>query len=144
MEQERLIGFAANILSWKRRILAKVYNHYHKDAPENAVDVSRPSSFGNPFVWSDKGSLATIKVKDREAAIQCYEKLLNCFNASDVIALIEDSDPMKVNRLLAQAEWIRNKIPRLVNKDLVCWCAPLSCHADVLLRMAQTFLEESK
>jgi len=27
-------------------------------------------------------------------------------------------------------------IRELKNKDLVCWCAPLPCHADVLLELA--------
>lgn len=27
-------------------------------------------------------------------------------------------------------------LPELKGKDLVCWCAPASCHADVLVAMA--------
>jgi hypothetical protein len=27
-------------------------------------------------------------------------------------------------------------LPELRGKDLVCWCAPLPCHADVLLELA--------
>ena len=27
-------------------------------------------------------------------------------------------------------------LPELRGKDLVCWCAPLACHGDVLLRLA--------
>ncbi|MDJ1632705.1 DUF4326 domain-containing protein [Rhizobium rhizogenes] len=34
---------------------------------------------------------------------------------------------------------IKSAVPRLVGKDLVCWCAPLPCHGDVLLRMAEKF-----
>ena len=26
----------------------------------------------------------------------------------------------------------------LAGKNLICWCAPLACHADVLLRVANT------
>ena len=38
-------------------------------------------------------------------------------------------------------EWISKvsfleDITELTGKDLVCWCAPLLCHADVLLEMA--------
>lgn len=38
-------------------------------------------------------------------------------------------------------EWLREKGPiadihELRGKDLVCWCAPLPCHGDVLLRLA--------
>ena len=27
-------------------------------------------------------------------------------------------------------------LPELRGKDLVCWCAPLACHGDLLLRLA--------
>ena len=40
-------------------------------------------------------------------------------------------------------EWIIKKIAtgerditELRGKDLVCWCAPLPCHADILLELA--------
>lgn len=33
--------------------------------------------------------------------------------------------------------WIKDKdVSQLRGKDLVCWCAPLPCHADVLMRVA--------
>ena len=32
-------------------------------------------------------------------------------------------------RLMAQLD-------RLAGRDLICWCAPLPCHGDVLLRLA--------
>ena len=35
-------------------------------------------------------------------------------------------------RAQAEPEWIAP----LKDKDLVCWCAPLRCHADTLLRLA--------
>jgi len=31
-------------------------------------------------------------------------------------------------------------LSELRGKDLVCWCAPLPCHGDVLLRMAEEAL----
>lgn len=37
--------------------------------------------------------------------------------------------------LLSSPE-LRAALPELRGKDLVCWCAPLACHADVLLEMA--------
>lgn len=39
-------------------------------------------------------------------------------------------------------KWIKTQpqlmaaLPELRGKDLVCWCAPCQCHADVLLRLA--------
>jgi Domain of unknown function (DUF4326) len=32
-------------------------------------------------------------------------------------------------------------LPELRGKDLVCWCAPLACHSDVLLRLARPELQ---
>lgn len=29
-----------------------------------------------------------------------------------------------------------DQVSELKGKDLVCWCAPLQCHADILLRLA--------
>ena len=37
-----------------------------------------------------------------------------------------------LKRLSEEPEWL----DPLVGKDLICWCAPLPCHADVLLRLA--------
>jgi len=31
---------------------------------------------------------------------------------------------------------LRNDLHELRGKDLVCWCAPLPCHADILLELA--------
>jgi hypothetical protein len=35
-------------------------------------------------------------------------------------------------RLQAEPEWLKP----LVGRDLVCWCAPEGCHADVLIQLA--------
>ena len=34
-------------------------------------------------------------------------------------------------------------IPELVGKDLVCWCSPAPCHGDILVSLAQEYLNES-
>lgn len=31
---------------------------------------------------------------------------------------------------------LRDALPELKGKDLVCWCAPCACHGDVLLELA--------
>ena len=46
----------------------------------------------------------------------------------EVIALYEAN-------LLADP-FLMSQLDELRGRDLVCWCAPLSCHADVLLRLA--------
>jgi len=47
----------------------------------------------------------------------------------EVIAKFETYALEKLRR---EPDWLKP----LVSKDLVCWCAPLACHADVLLRLA--------
>ncbi len=31
---------------------------------------------------------------------------------------------------------LMTRLPSLAGRNLVCWCAPLGCHGDVLLRLA--------
>ena len=86
--------------------MPKVYNKHHKNAPADAVYVGRPSKWGNPHVL-DSGAVSRLEVVRR------YEELV-------------ESNP-------AMKEAIRAE---LRGRDLVCFCAPLACHADVLLRIA--------
>jgi hypothetical protein len=37
---------------------------------------------------------------------------------------------------LLRGDSLKNDLHELRGKDLVCWCAPLPCHADVLLELA--------
>lgn len=93
--------------------MPSVFNRRHADAPPDAVYVGRPTKWGNPFSHQH-GTLAEFEVKTREEAVANYE------------------------------EWLRRERPDLIynarielkGKDLVCWCAPKACHADILLRIA--------
>ena len=87
----------------------KVWNKRNPNCPKDAVYVGRPSKWGNPFKITGSG----IEVIDRESAIKSYRKWLEC-------------------RLAVEPDFI---VP-LRGKDLVCWCAPKPCHADVLLELA--------
>jgi hypothetical protein len=76
------------------------------------VYVGRPSKFGNPFSHKD-GTLAQFKVATREEAIKKFEEWF-----------------------MTQPELIVAAKKELKNKVLSCWCHPLACHADVLIRIA--------
>lgn len=65
---------------------------------------------GRPTIWGNPFVIG--KDGSREEVIQLFEQHL-----------------LNSPRLMAQ-------LPRLKGKDLICWCAPLPCHADVLLRYA--------
>lgn len=55
-------------------------------------------------------------------------------------ALGRDGDRATVVR--KYREWIQGRpdllrdLPTLRGKDLVCWCAPQACHADILMELA--------
>ena len=74
--------------------------------PAGAVYVGRPSPFGNPFVIGRDGDRATVVAR--------YEQWLHAPE---------------------QAALLQRAISELRGRDLVCWCAPAACHADVLLRL---------
>ena len=65
--------------------------------------VGRPSIYGNPFPIGPDG---------RDACVARYEEWLH--------------QP-------EQAGLRQRAIEELHGRDLVCWCAPHACHADVLL-----------
>lgn len=47
----------------------------------------------------------------------------------------------KYDRWLQTRPELLAALPELRGKDLVCYCAPRGCHADVLLRMANEVIE---
>ncbi len=88
--------------------MAKVLNKRDSGVPAGAIYVGRPSKFGNPYEIGRDGS--------REEVIQKYEAwLLTADNGLSIADLLQ-----------------------LKGKDLVCWCAPLACHAEVLLKYIPT------
>ena len=87
--------------------MPRVLNKRTDVIPPDAVYVGRPSKWGNPFVIDKDGT--------RGEVIQKYlDYLLGTEHTTGLILDIEE----------------------LRGKDLVCWCGPLPCHADVLLELA--------
>lgn len=94
--------------------MPKVYNKRHRDVPSNAVYVGRPTKWGNPYTHLVDGTtLARFQVATRDEAIEKYTLWI-----------------AKMPHLVEEAKRL------LRGKDLVCWCAPKACHADVLLKIA--------
>lgn len=86
----------------------KVYSKRDSVYPQDAIYVGRPSKWGNPFSIGRDGT--------REEVIAKYRQRVEAFD----------------NTL--RKEWLSP----LVGKDLLCWCAPEACHADVLLELANS------
>ena len=86
--------------------MPKVYNST-KPHPADAVRVDRSTIFGNMFVIGIDGS--------REEVIDKYEQWI--------------WQPEQVSLRLLMVHALRGK-------DLLCWCAPKECHADIILGIA--------
>lgn len=89
----------------------RVFNKRHNDAPTGSVYVGRPSRFGNPFKVLHRDSFA-----ERQNCIEDFKKWL-----------LHTPAGRRVDALARK---------ELRGKNLVCWCAPLPCHASVLLEIA--------
>ena len=76
------------------------------------VAIHRPHKFGNPFTHLDGRTHAKFKVATRAEAIAAYARWIQ-------------TQP----ELLAA-------LPELKGKVLGCWCRPLSCHGQILARLA--------
>ena len=86
--------------------MPKVWNKRDPNCPKDAAYVGRPGKWGNPFVISSDTSLH----RSRQDCIEMFRQ----YQLPKLLSLISE----------------------LQGKDLVCWCAPLPCHADVLLEVA--------
>lgn len=91
--------------------MPQVYNRHHGDEPDDAVYVGRPTKWGNPYTHLMHGG--GIVVSTRKVAIKKYKEYL-----------------------LTRPDLKEDAKLELEGKDLVCWCKPGACHADVLLEIA--------
>ncbi|MBY5760212.1 DUF4326 domain-containing protein [Rhizobium leguminosarum] len=46
----------------------------------------------------------------------------------------------KYRRWAPKQPHIMAALPQLIGKDLICWCAPLPCHGDVLMDMVRQYV----
>jgi hypothetical protein len=84
--------------------------HCKKDRYD--VYIGRGSRWGNPYSHKE-GTAASWIVETREDAIRLYEEWLR-----------------------AQPDLVAAAKKELKGKTLGCWCKPLACHGDVLLKIA--------
>ena len=91
--------------------------------PEGAINVARPSKWGNPFKVGEQMSIGPIDfreiriVQSNKMAVEAFRNMLE-----------------RPRRRYPDLEEI---ISELHGKDLACWCGPGEpCHADVLLEIA--------
>lgn len=91
---------------------------------DDGVYVGRPTPLGNP--WKHGESLT------REQAIANYKNWLNVQWTA--------GNPKVINEL--------NRLADMLEKDgeltLACWCAPKSCHAEVIGKAVQNIIKKRK
>lgn len=92
-----------------------MWNSRDPNVPVDAVYVGRPSRWGNPWkigdAYADECGLTSRHT--RESVVDHYRRFIE--------------DRPEYHALIRK---------HLRDKDLVCWCAPKACHADVLLEVA--------
>lgn len=101
--------------------------------PRNTVSVTRRGRFGNPFVWQP-----LVERLGKDAAIEASVLAFQTMIEDRIIAprhLPEIDAYYRGEPVPSIMEIARN----LRGKNLACWC-PLDqpCHADVLLRLANS------
>jgi len=89
--------------------MAKVWKKGDPHCPKDAVYIGRGSKFGNPFPMRNH----TQQERDRV----CDKYINTNKHRSEFIAMVKRE---------------------LRGKDLVCFCAPLRCHGDWLLEVANS------
>lgn len=87
-----------------------------------AVNVARPTPWGNPFIVGQHGS--------RDRCVELFQRTV-----AGHIALLGGHVIAEQHRLRDQ---IRDRLTDLKGKNLACWCRldGKPCHADVLLKLA--------
>ena len=114
-----------------------VYNrHRGGRIPAGAIYVGRPSLWGNPFV---------VKQLGRDLCVTLYRNSVFGIWSPTLLSHLNNAEFHTV--YVAHNEWLAKwrrsrgshpmeNISELTGRDLVCYCAPLPCHADVLMELA--------
>jgi hypothetical protein len=103
--------------------------------PDNAVSVTRPGKFGNPFVVNHpNGNSAHRMPMTPSMAVASFRSMIEKEEGWFPVPL-----PWPKGKIPAQFTTIEDVKRELRGKDLACFC-PLDqpCHADVLLLIANS------
>ena len=88
------------------------------------VYIGRPTILGNPFSHIAKGTLAKYVVASREQSVESYRAYAK--------------EQYKTNpEFKAKINELAKQYAETSKLELVCWCAPLPCHGDVLARVIE-------
>ena len=109
--------------------------------PENAVKVTRPGKWGNPFRVGGYFMVGDLDVRGVHPALRM--SWCETTQPDDRFTLIADNaTAVAFFRRLMASGWHKRSLIELRGKNLACWCKPnAECHADVLLELANAPLE---
>lgn len=96
--------------------------------PDGAVNVARPTKWGNPFRWSD---YPAIGYNDDGEPFSIHDDDRRRFAVVDFEAVIRYGVGSRLG--YPPLEEIQAE---LRGKDLACWCPNDPCHASVLLELS--------
>lgn len=98
----------------------KVLNRhgFYTPLPKGAVLVAHPSKWGNPITVKELKRLFPDDTKE-----ELHQKAVSWFREY-------------ITTPFGRPKELMGQIGELRGKDLVCYCAPLPCHAGVLLELA--------
>jgi len=95
-----------------------VLNKRTDKIPADAVYVGRPSKWGNPVTVKGLGRLYPQDTRE-----ELHQRAVDWYR-------------VYIGTPFGRSKELMEHIDELRGKDLVCWCAPLPCHADILLELA--------
>lgn len=102
-----------------------VVNKYKHTPTENDVYIGRGSVLGNPFTSiKDKQTKAEFICDSREESVESFRKY------------IEEKIASKDKKICDEL----NKIYKMPQVNLVCFCKPKSCHGDIIKTLIESKL----
>jgi len=124
--------------------MIKVVNKYKHIITENDIYIGRGSVLGNPYSHLElKDTKAQIKCKTREEAVDCYRERL----MQTLYDFTSESETFVSKEFRKNYVKELQKIKNLSEKqdvNLVCFCAPKSCHGDIIKEIIELFIKEKK
>lgn len=105
--------------------MTTVINIKKKTKPATGyIYIGRGSIYGNPFTHLELAeSKAVVQVPDRDAAIKAYEDWLAGTAWTDI-------EQARRTMILESLKYLRGK-------TLGCYCKPLPCHGDTLIKLLE-------
>lgn len=102
----------------------KIYNIRTDNVPKNVFYIGRPSRYGNPYSHK-QGKYVGYLVSSRDEAISKYieyfEKVMK-----------RELPTYYTKEFITKEDVVKD----LRGKDLSCFCTPLRCHAQYLIKIA--------